>query len=141
MKRLADNPHLLYELKKIPSETDTDGSNHKVRGEIANINTRIGKLMDLYQANDNTIQVEDIAQEIDELYQQKVILLQKIVPKSITERHTKIFDVERARLIIAELPAAMREGNIDVIRYSLLRLLDKIEVDGDSLHFHYSFVD
>ena len=140
IKRLADNPHLLYELKKIPSEQNTDGSNHKVRGEIANINTRIGKLMDLYQANDNTIQVEDIAQNIDELYQQKVNLLHKIIPKSNTERHTKIFNVERARLIIADLPAAMREGNIDIIRYSLLRLLDKIEVDGDNLHFHWSFV-
>ena len=144
IKRLADNPHLLYELKKIPSELEqnTDGSNPKVRGEIANINIQIGKLMDLYQANDRTIQVEDIAQKIDELYQEKVNLLQKIVPKSNgTERHTKIFDVERARLIIADLQAAMREGDIDIIRYSLLRLLDKIEVDGENLHFHWSFVD
>ena len=96
--------------------------------------------MDLYQANDNTIQVEDIAQKIDELYQEKVSLLQKIAPKNSTERHTKIFDVERARMIIAELPAAMREGNLDMIRYSLLRLLDKIEVDEGKLHFHWSFV-
>lgn len=143
IKRLADNPHLLYELKKIPSELEqnTDGSNPKVRGEIANINIQIGKLMDLYQANDRTIQVEDIAQKIDELYQEKVNLLQKIVPKSNgTERHTKIFDVERARLIIADLQAAMREGDIDIIRYSLLRLLDKIEVDGENLFFHWSFV-
>lgn len=140
IKRLADNPHLLYELKKIPSEENTDGSNHKVRGEIADISKQIGELMDLYQANDRTIQVEDIAQRIDELYQRKVSLLQKITPKSTTERYTKIFDVERARLIIADLQAAMREGNTDMIRYSLLRLLDKIEVDEGNLHFHWSFV-
>lgn len=141
IKRLADNPHLLYELKKIPSEQYTDGSNHKVRGEIADINTRINKLMDLYQANDNTIQVEDIAQQIDELYQKKVSLLQKITPKSTTERYTKIFNIESARMIIADLQAAMREGNMDIIRYSLLRLLDKIEVDEGMVHFHWSFVD
>ena len=140
IKRLADNPHLLYELKKIPSE-NTDGNIQKVRGQIADINAQIGKLMDLYQSNDSTIQVDDVAQRIDELYQEKVNLLQINAPKgSSSDRYTKLFDVERARLIIAELPAAMREDNIDIIRYSLLRLLDRIEVEGDNLFFHWSFV-
>lgn len=139
VKRLADNPHLLYELKKIPSE-NTDGSNHnQVQEEIDEINTQIASMMDLYQANDNTIHVEDIAQRIDELYQQKVNLLQKIIPEHKKERHTKIFSVESARLIIADLPAAMREGNMDIIRYSLLRLLDRIEVEGEFLYFQWSF--
>ena len=114
IKRLADNPHLLYELKKIPSE-NTDGNIQKVRGQIADINAQIGKLMDLYQSNDSTIQVDDVAQRIDELYQEKVNLLQINAPKgSSSDRYTKLFDVERARLIIAELPAAMREDNIDI---------------------------
>ena len=145
IKRLNDNPHLLYELKKLPPE-DADGSNHeKVRGEIANINTRIGKLMDLYQANDNVIQVEDVAQQIDELYQEKVRLLYKIAPKNSRndkDRYTKLFNVEQARLILADVQAAMRENtNIDMIRYSLFRLLDRIEIEGDFIHFHWSFVD
>ena len=139
IKRLADNPHLLYELKKIPP-AETDGGNPKVHEEIANINIQISKLMDLYQTNDNTIHIEDVAERINELYQKKVSLLQKIIPEHNTERHTKLFNVENARLIIAELPAAMREGNIDIIRYSLLRLLDRIEVEGDELHFLWSFI-
>lgn len=142
IKRLADNPHLLYEFKKTPPGERPDGGNPKVHEEIANINIQIAKLMDLYQANDNAIHIEDIAERINELYQQKVSLLQKIIPEhNNTERHTKLFNVENARLIIAELPAAMREGNIDIIRYSLLRLLDRIEVEGDKLHFLWSFVD
>jgi site-specific DNA recombinase len=139
IKRLADNPHLLYEIKKIPLE-DSSGSNPKVHEEIANINIQISDLMDLYQKNDRMLQVDDIAQKIDELYQQKVILLNKIVPNGNAERHTKLFTVENARLIIAELPAAMREGNIDIIRYSLLRLLDKIEVGEGNIFFHWSFL-
>lgn len=141
IKKLADNPHLLYELKKTPPGERPDGGNPKVHEEIANINIQISKLMDLYQANDNTIHIEDVAERINELYQQKVSLLQKITPEHNTERHTKLFNVENARLIIADLPAAMREGNIDIIRYSLLRLLDRIEVEGDKLHFLWSFVD
>lgn len=139
IKRLSDNPHLLYELKKIPP-ADTESDNNTVHEEIADINTQISKLMDLYQANDNTIQVEDIAQKIDELYQKKVSLLQKIIPMNNTERHTKLFNVENARMLLADLLAAMRESNIDTARYSLLRLLDKIEVDGENLHFLWSFV-
>ena len=144
IKRLADNPHLLYELKKIPSG-NTDGSDQQqVRGEITDINTEIGRLMDLYQSNDSLLQVDDIAKRIDELYHEKVSLLYKITPKNSMnnkDRYTKLFDVERARLIIADLPAAMRENNLDIVRYSLLRLLDKIEVDGENLFFHWSFVD
>lgn len=145
IKRLADNPHLLYELKKIPSDKEeSEGHNPKVHEEIANINTQIGTLMDLYQANDNTIQIEDVAQRIDELYQKKVELLNIIKPTKDKERYTKSFNVENARLIISDLPAAMREGNInnnEYVRYSLLRLLDRIMVNGDVLHFQWSFVD
>lgn len=141
IKRLSDNPHLLYELKKEPPE-DSGGGSDTVQGEIDGISGEISRLMDLYQANDSTIQVEDIAQRIDELYQQKVSLLSKITPDNDTNiRHTKLFTIESARLIIADLPAAMREGNIDMVRYSLLRLLDRIEVDGENVHFLWSFVN
>ena len=143
LKRLNDNPHLLYELKKIPSVSASDGSKQQVQEEICGINNEIGRLMDLYQSNDRLIQVDDIAKRIDELYQEKVNLLQKLAPKgSINDkdRYTKLFNVEQARMIIADLQAAMREGNIDIIRYSLLRLLDKIEVDEGNLFFHWSFV-
>ena len=98
----------------------------------------------MYQSNDSLLQVDDIAKRIDELYHEKVRLLYKIAPKNSMnnkDRYTKLFDVERARLIIADLPAAMRENNLDIVRYSLLRLLDKIEVDGENLFFHWSFVD
>ena len=145
IQRLADNPHLLYELKKIPSEegSNSESSNPAVHEEIANINKQIGTLMDLYQANDNTIQIEDVAQRIDELYQKKVELINIIKPTKDKERHTKSFNVENARLIISDLPAAMREGtsNNEYVRYSLLRLLDKIVVDEGVLHFQWSFVD
>lgn len=140
IKRLADNPHLLYELKNLPPATSTEGSNQKVHEEVNEINTQIGTMMDLYQANDNTIQVEDIAQRIDELYQKKVSLLNQIIPVN-KERYTKLFNVESARLILADLPAAMREGNVDIIRYSLLRLLDRIEIEGEQLHFQWSFAE
>ena len=141
IKRLADNPHLLYELKKTPSDKEeSEGHNPKVHEEVDNINRQIGTLMDLYQANDNTIQIEDVAQRIDELYQKKVELLNIIKPTKDKERYTKSFNVENARLIISDLPAAMREGNINMVRYSLLRLLDMIEVEGKKVCFHWSFV-
>lgn len=142
IKRLADNPHLLYELKKKPSAATDGDNNEQVRGEIDDVNKDIGKLMDLYQANDRLLQVDDIAKKIDALYQKKIGLLQQIEPKNSTiNRHTKVFDIERARLIILDLPAAMQEDNIDMVRYFLMCLLDKIEIDGDNLQFHWSFVD
>lgn len=138
IKYLADNPHLLYELKNPPAATE--GTSDTVREEIDGISGEISRLMDLYQANDSTIHVEDVAQRIDELYQQKVKLLNELSP-AVRKRHTKLFNIEQARLIIAELPAAMREDNIDMVRYALLRLLDRIEVEGDNIYFKWSFVE
>lgn len=137
VKRLSYNPHLLYELKNPPEEAE--GNDDTVQEEIDKINGEISRLMDLYQVNDSTIKVEDVANRIDELYQDKVNLLNKSVHK--VNRHTKLFTVENARLLLSDLPAAIREGNTDIVRYSLLRLLDGIEVDGDSVYFRWSFVD
>lgn len=134
-----DNPHLLYEIKKIPSEISDGNKNNQVHEEIDRISAEIGRLMDLYQANNNTTQVEEIAQRIDELYQDKVNLLQRHVPDHEQNRHTKLFDVEQARLLIADFPAAKSDNNIDTMRYYLLRLLDRIEVDGENVHFQWSF--
>lgn len=140
--KLAENPHLMYEIKKAPPEYTDGNQNQQVHEEIERINADIGRLMDLYQANDSTIHVDDIAQRIDELYQQKVSLLQSIKPSNADDKNTvKAFNVENAKLLIADLPAAMREDNADIARYSLLRLLDKIEVDGEKLHFLWSFAE
>ena len=142
IKRLADNPHLLYKLKKTPPAA-TGGESDTVQEEIDKISGEISHLMDLYQTNDNTIKVEDIAQRIDDLYQKKVNLLSKINSNNdaVSNRYTKVFNIESARFIIADLQAAMREGNMDIVRYSLLRLLDGIEIDGGTAHFLWSFVD
>ena len=142
IKRLADNPHLLYKLKKTPPAA-TGGESDTVQEEIDKISGEISHLMDLYQTNDNTIKVEDIAQRIDDLYQKKVNLLSKINSNNdaVSNRYTKVFNIESARFIIADLQAAMREGNMDIVRYSLLRLLDGIEIDGENVHFLWSFVD
>lgn len=145
IKRLAENPHLLYELKKIPSPVKGNGSdeanNDKVQEEISELNEGISRLMDLYQTNDSTTKVDDIAQRIDELYQQKVHLLSKINERT-ENRHTKIFSVESARLILADLhQAAKREENFDYVRYSLMRLLDKIIVEEGEVEFIWSFVE
>ena len=140
--KFAENPHLMYEVKKTPPAAADGNQNQQVQGEIERTSAEIGRLMDLYQANDTTIQVEEIAQRIDELYQHKVSLLQSIKPSIANKNSTiKAFSVENARLLIADLPAAMREGSVDIARYSLLRLLDKIEVDGENLHFQWSFAE
>ena len=137
--KFAENPHLMYEVKKLPPEYTDGNQNKQVHEDIDRINVEIGRLMDLYQANDATIQVDEIAQRIDELYQQKVSLLQSIKPSNTDDNNIKAFNVENAKLLIADLPAAMREGNADIVRFSLLRLLDRIEVDGEKAHFLWSF--
>lgn len=141
--KFAKNPHLMYKIKKTPPGIKADGEqSNQVQEDIERTNAEIGRLMDLYQANDSVIHVEEIAQRIDELYRHKVSLLQSIEPfKDANKNICKSFSVENAKLLIADIPAAMREGNVDIVRYSLLRLLDKIEVDGENLHFLWSFAE
>lgn len=140
--KYAKNPHLLYEIQKRPPAAADGNQNQQAHEEIERTSAEIGRLMDLYQTNDTTIQVEEIAQRIDELYQRKVSLLQSIKPSIADKNNTiKAFSVENAKLLITDLPAAMREGNVDIVRYSLLRLLDKIEVEGEKIRFQWSFAD
>ena len=133
---LNKNPQLLHEIKKIPPKGGTMVG--KVQEEITRLNEEIGRLMDLYQANDATFQVEDVAQRIDSLYQEKVRLLNQI-NQNQKGNNTNTFRMEAAKLLIQELPAAMRKGNIEYVRYSLFQLLERIEVDDSEVYFYWSF--
>jgi site-specific DNA recombinase len=135
IKRLAKNPNLIRNMKK---ELPSGNSFHKAHEEIDGINIEIGRLMDLYQRNDQIIQVGEIAERIDELYQRKVALMKASPDEGVVRGFSK----ERAVMVVSDLQAAMRENNnIDFVRYSLLQLIDRIEVDGENVHFLWSFAD
>lgn len=141
INKLADNLNLVRKMKKEPLGGSTEG-NKSVKSEVDGISSEINRLMDLYQQNDQMIQVGEIAQRIDELYHKKVRLLE-----SVDENRTKkrAFNKERAIVILKDLQAAMRENNtsdnIKFIRYSLLQLVDRIEVLGEEVHFLWSFAE
>ena len=141
INKLADNPNLVRKMKKEPLGGSTEG-NKSVKSEVDDISSEINRLMDLYQQNDQMIQVGEIAQRIDELYHKKVRLLES-VDENRTEK--RAFNKERAIVILKDLQAAMRENNtsdnIKFIRYSLLQLVDRIEVLGEEVHFLWSFAE
>lgn len=138
IKRLSKNPNLIRNMKK---ELPNGNSDNKVHEEIDGINKEISRLMDLYQQNDQLIQVVDIAERIDELYQRKVTLLKSSSNGDVSSGNIRGFNKERAIMIVSDLPAAMREKNVEYVRYSLLQLIDRIEVDGENIHFQWSFAD
>ena len=78
------------------------------------------------------------AKRIDSLYQEKVRLLNQI-NQNQKGNNTNTFRMEAAKLLIQELPAAMRKGNIEYVRYSLFQLLERIEVDDSEVYFYWSF--
>lgn len=134
IREFHKNPHLLYCIEKEPVAA---GSSVKVQEEINQLNSEISKLMDLYQKNDTTLQVEDVANRINELYQKKMFLLSKTNVKS---KSNKDFNIESAKLIIADIMAATNDDkNIQFIRYSLMQLLKKIVVNEDEITFRWSF--
>ena len=53
--------------------------------------------------------------------------------------NTNTFRMGTAKILIQELPAAMRKGNIEYVRYSLFQLLERIEVDDSEVYFYWSF--
>ena len=136
IKRLAKNQNLIRNMKKEPPKFGS--SSNAVHEEIDGINQEIGRLMDLYQQNDQLVQVGEIAERIDDLYQRKVSLLKVSPSDGVCVRG---FSKERAVLIVSDLLAAMRESNIDFVRYSLLQLIDRIEVDEENVYFFWSFAD
>lgn len=132
--KLSKNPNLVRNMKK---ELPESNSINEVHEEIDGINREISRIMDLYQQNDQLLKVGDIAERIDELYQRKVALMKS----SPDEGVVRGFNKERAVLMFSDLPAAMRENNVDFVRYSLLQLIDRIEVDGENIHLQWSFAE
>ena len=137
IKKYAENPHLLYEIKKEPLEI---GPTAAVQEEINRLNGEISRLMDLYQMNDNTLQVDNVAERINELYQKKITLINMY--KTDNKDFKRDFSVESAKLIIADIvkAATVNEENLQFIRYSLMRLLKKITIDEGKVTFHWSFI-
>lgn len=137
IKEYHENPHLLYEIKKEPMEV---GSPNKVQEDINRINGEISRLMDLYQTNDTTLQVENVADRINELYQRKITLI-NMYELDKGKGLKKDFSVESAKLVIADIMAATKnEENQQFIRYSLMRLLKRIVVDEDRITLQWSFI-
>lgn len=135
--RLSENPHEIYSIKKRPQE---GGHKEEVHIEIDRLNSEIYRLMDLYKQNDSIAQVEDVAQQIDSLYQEKVRLLNQSKSNQNNDVNSvSNYSVDHARLLIADLPAAMLEGKKEYVRYSLMRILDRIIVGDESVHFLWSF--
>ena len=137
IKKYAENPHLLYEIKKEPFEI---GPTAAVQEEINQLNGEISRLMDLYQTNDDTLQVDNVAERINELYQKKITLINMY--KTDNKDFKRDFSVESAKLIIADIvkAATVNEENLQFIRYSLMRLLKKITIDEGKVTFHWSFI-
>lgn len=141
INRLADNPNLVRKMEKEPLGGSSE-SNKSIRNEVDGISSEINRLMDLYQQNDQMIQVGEIAQRIDELYHKKVRLLES-VDENRTEK--RAFNKERAIVMLKDIQAAKQENNtsdnIKFIRYSLLQLVDRIEVLGEDVHLMWSFAE
>lgn len=139
IREYHENPHLLYEIKKEPMEI---GPPNKVQEDINQINGEISRLMDLYQTNDTTLQVDNVAERINELYQRKITLINMYNhDKDKGKGLQRDFSVESAKLVIADIMAAtVNEENLQFIRYSLMRLLKKITIDGDKISLQWSFI-
>ena len=136
IEKYSKNPHLLYEIKKEPMNI---GPTKEVQEEINRLNGEISRLMDLYQTNDVTLQVDNVAERINELYQRKITLINMYQSdEKVLKRN---FSVESAKLVIADIMAATEnEDKLQFIRYSLMRLLKRITIDGEKITLHWSFI-
>jgi hypothetical protein len=134
--RLAADPMLVDRIIEERANTEMELNQMKDREEIASIDRQISRLMDLYQ--DDRLSVDEIASRIDALYQKRM----QLAPDDgvgIGEKPNKIYQVERVKLLLRNLPEVWNSGDNKVRRRLLVQILDKIEIDGDKVSFDWSF--
>lgn len=137
LKIAADDSYLREVIKK-RAAGDSDSSSVSVREELAVIDSEIKQAMEDYQKPDG-LSVDEVSSKINELYQRKMILSQKLVKEKTTG--SGVSEVpDGIKSLLRDITASWGEWDVKYRRYVLRQLLDKITIRGDDVSFVWSFI-
>lgn len=138
LKMATDGDYLRECIKK---RATGDGSSIVVtaREELTSIDEEIKQAMDGYQ-KPGGLSVDEISAKINELYNKKLHLSEKVgsLESNIRSGTSEIPD--SIRLLLHDISHSWGDRDVKYRRYILRQLLDRIEIEGDSVTFAWAFI-
>lgn len=138
LKLATDGDYLREYIKK---RATGDGSSIAVtaREELTSIDEEIKQAMDGYQ-KPGGLSVDEISAKINELYNKKLHLSEKVgsLESNIRSGTSEIPD--SIRLLLHDISHSWGDWDVKYRRYILRQLLDRIEIEGDSVTFAWAFL-
>ena len=137
--RLATDDDYLRDSIKKRAAGDSDSSSASIREELASVDTDIKQAMEDYRKPDG-LSVDEVSAKINELYNKKMELSEKAVLKE------KIYGVgiqsipDSIRSLLRDVQTSWGDWDVKQRRYALRQLLNRIEIEGDSVSVVWSFL-
>ena len=131
--KLAIDPNRVKEIKEQRPVSDVSGKIKSINSEIAKIETKISKLMDLYALG--TIDLDVISEKVAEHNAQKAALSKELDSLNVPKDDELLTDEE-----VRDLAAQMRDDlSLEEKRGIIQSLIYYIEIDGEDQLIHWKF--
>lgn len=137
--RIATDDGYLREIIKKRAAGECDSSSVTIREELASIDSEIKQAMDDYHKPDG-LSVDEVSVKINDLYNKKKELSEKIVLKEKTTGSGFRGVPDNIRSLLREVPESWGEWDVKHRRYVLRQLLDRIEIEGSAVSYVWSFM-
>lgn len=138
MKLATDDQYLYESIKKRIAE-DSDSSSASIREELASVDDQIKQAMEDYQKPDG-LSVDEVSAKINELYNKKKELSEKAVLVEKTSGSGVRHIPDSIKSLLRDVQTSWGDWDVKHRRYVLRQLLDRIEIEGDSVSFAWSFL-
>lgn len=133
IRKLATDPDYINTIK---DNRPKDERPSIIEAELGKIDDKLGKLMDLYLADDLP---RDILQErTNALKDQKEKLEQEL--EKINNENKKRLSHEETRQIVESFSEILEREDFDEIRATIGTLIDYIEIDNEDITIHWNFI-
>lgn len=137
--KLAEDSQYLKECIKKRVAGGSDSISVSIREEMATIDFEIKQAMEDYQKPDG-LSVDEVSAKINELYNKKKVLSERA---AISERgsasHGKQAIPDSVVSLLRDVSTSWSEWDVKHRRYTLRQLLDRVEIEGDSVSYVWSF--
>lgn len=137
IRKLALDPNYLEEIRAEKlAQGIAENRSELIQKEIDELSELISGYMDLYPLKKLTLQevnakIEPLADRREKLEDELAVLLEEEEDAILTE--------EDALKLIESFDDILERGNFDEIRFTLETLIERIEIDGDTIRIYWNF--
>lgn len=134
IRKLAIDPQYLEEIRSLNADDDKPQKVEAIRKRVAELSEQISRYTDLYSLGSLTM--DEIREKITPLTSER---------QSLNEELMRLQDdsnaaVGRTMEVVKSFGDILEAGNLDDIRFVVEELVSGIDIDGENVTIHWSFI-